>query len=96
MSKIDEVREWIVTAGVEIARKVGLDGPLWVDCYSDTGFGRLMSFGLRAGKVTEEHVEPNLAKADPVYPLRLVVTPEGQSSFAAWLRERSWDLARPR
>ena len=38
-------------------------------------------FGIRGGKVTEMHVEEDrLARADPIFPLRIVLTPQGPGS----------------
>lgn len=89
------VVNWISTAAGEAIAKQRLSGEVWCDCYSDHGFGRLLSFGMKGGKVTELHLEGDrLAHANPVYPLRLVLTPEGQAALAVWLREQSWELAR--
>jgi hypothetical protein len=91
----DALLKWVSEAGAEVIAQERLQGEVWVDCYSDHGFGRLLSFGLRHGKVSELHLEGDrLAHAKPVYPLRLVLTPEGQDARAGWLREQSWDLAR--
>ena len=91
----DALAKWASEAGAEVVAQERLEGEVWIDCYSDHGFGRLLSFGLRRGKVTELHLEAErLARANPIYPLRLVLTPEDQESRAAWLREQSWELAR--
>jgi hypothetical protein len=89
----NETLRWITEAAAQVAAQQRLDGEVWADCYSDFGFGRLMSFGMKGGKVTEVHVEDErFARADPIFPLRLVLT-AGQQTQAAWIREGRWDLA---
>ncbi len=64
----NETLKWITAAAVQVAAKERLDGEVWADCDSDVGFGRLMSFGIKGGKVTEMHVEEDrLARADPSF-----------------------------
>ena len=90
-----EVVIWAQQASLEIAKKEArLRGDVWVDGYSDYGFGRLFSFGVKSGQVSELHVEEErLARASPVFPIRLILRTD-DTAVAVWLREQQWELAR--